>query len=81
MVPRGQADCARPHPDTSPRQTTTGATTTDPHHATHLHTTGAPHPGMGRHTPLDTSPHVRPSTAHQGPLTEAAGAGLCPGTA
>lgn len=80
-VPRGPVDCARPPPDTSPRRTTTGATTTDPRRATHLHTTGAPHPGTVHRVPLDTSLHVHPVTAHQGPPTEAAGVGHRPGTA
>lgn len=80
-VPRGRVDYARPPPDTSPRQTTTEATTTDPRHAKHLHTMGAPRPGTVRRAPLGTSPRVHPSTAHQGPLTEDAGAALHPGTA
>lgn len=81
MALRGQAACAHLHPDTSPHQTMTEATTTDPRHATALPTTGALRPGTVRHAPLDTSPHVRPSTARPGPLTEAAGADLHLGTA
>lgn len=80
-LPQGRADCARPPPDTSPHQTTTEATTTDPNHARLLPTTGAPRPGTVRRAPLGTSPHARPSTVHLGPLTEAAGAGLRLGTA
>lgn len=81
MVPQGRADCARPPPDTSPHQTTTEATTTDPHLATLLPTTGALRLGTVHHGPLGISPHARPFTAHLGPLTEAAGAGLHLGTA
>lgn len=81
MAPQGQVACVHPLHDTSPLQTMTEATTTDPRHATPLPTTGALHPGMVRHAPLGTSPHARPSTAHPGRLTEAAGAGLHPGTA
>lgn len=73
-VRRVRADCARPPPDTSPHQTTTGATTTGPRHARLLHTTGAPGPGTVLRAPLGTSPRARPSTAHLGPLIEAAGA-------
>lgn len=75
-VPRDRADCALPPPDTSPHQTMTGATTTGPRHDTLLHTTGAPRLGMVRRAPLGTSLRARPSTAHLGPLTVVAGAGL-----
>ncbi|KAE8300557.1 Voltage-dependent P/Q-type calcium channel subunit alpha-1A Brain calcium channel I [Larimichthys crocea] len=74
--PGTRADCALPPPDTSPHQTMTGATTTGPRHDTLLHTTGAPRLGMVRRAPLGTSLHARPSTAHLGPLTVVAGAGL-----
>lgn len=80
-APQGRAVCARPPPDTSPHQTTTEATTTDPLHARFLPTTGPPRHGTVHRAPLGTSPRARPSTAHPGPLTEAAGAGLRLGTA
>lgn len=79
-APRGLVDYARPPPDTSPRQTTTEATTTDPRHVKHLHTTGAPRHGTVHRARRGTSPHVRPSMAHQGPLTEVAGAAPHQGT-
>lgn len=75
-APRGRADFVRPPPDTSPRRTTTGATTTVPRRVRRLHITGAPHPVTGPRALRATSPHVRLSTAHRGPLTEPAGAGL-----
>ncbi|KAG7219486.1 hypothetical protein INR49_003378, partial [Caranx melampygus] len=81
MAPRGQAACARPPLDTSPRQITTEATTTGPRHATLPPTTGAPHPGTVRRAHPGTSPRAPPSTAHLGPHTEAAGVGLRRATA
>lgn len=75
-APRGRAVCDRLPPDTSPRQITTEATTIDPRRAKTLPTTGVRHPATVRHAPRGTSPHARPSMAHLGPLTEAAGVGL-----
>lgn len=80
-VPRGRVDSARPPPDTSPRRTTTGATTTAPRRVKLLLITGAPRPGTVRRALRGTSPRARPSTARPGPLTEPAGADLRPGTA
>ena len=76
MAPPVRVDFARPPPDTSPRLTTTGATTTAPHHARLLLITGAPHPGTVPRALRATNPHVRLFTAPRGPLIEPAGAGL-----
>lgn len=75
-VPRGRVDYARPPPDTSPHQITTGATTTAPHHVKLLRIMEGPHPGMVPRALRGTNPHVRLSTVHQGPLIEPVGAAL-----